>query len=343
MSLFAGILAAILIPLVLTVGCGIVWLVYRFGGGLKCAGITAGALVVLGLIAAVTMMSGGARIDASVVSKTENVTHSRNAVVPALIYQFVVQAQPGEGATEGSGDLVTLDLNAHDFDRLHVGDTIVLRVKGSGPFRVAHLDGAGLNLPWQRMSGLFGFVAGVGTIAAAGALAALVFVRGQWWWVAGGLVVLAAGLDIAAMHDAWAPRPVSGQGRTVSVTRVSQVLIYERYHRRPREVTLSPAYDEIELSLVPAPGFDPVRVIDRVDAMATPPLPGQAVNVVFDPKTPRAARLVGAHRSFALRAELGEFIWAIAKFVLPTLAFAGLCLWLARSRRKTAGAKAAGT
>lgn len=293
-----------------------------------------------GVVAACLLATAGRAADAGqaavILTKTETLHEVPYEVVPAISHAYAMTARLDTPSATGAGDVVNLDVTAVDFDRLHIGDRVNIQVAQFGPFRTAHLSGVGLRIPWQRFTALVALLARLMSAAAVIGLIAIAFLRVRWRILCTAVIVLAAVLDLWALHGAWSPHPQRGTARIIAISRVANVHFHWRSRHRDSDMTLLKPYDEVEMVLKPAPDRDPVRLVDRVDANSVGVRVGQDIPVAFDPAFSREARIVGGDRSYGVLALLTQALHVAGKAVFGALLLGGLCLWLIRARKPKA-------
>jgi len=303
-NLFASILAAVLVPLVLVVFSGTLWLAYRFGGR-KSAVL---ALVFTGGILALAvlwLMQSGTSGRAQIAAKIERITEAQGEILPAVRHELILQVRPLSNMTGDGGDLSTLNVSSQSFDRVHEGDVVPVTFVHFGPFRLTRLTGDGLNIPWQRLSGLMTLCAKFMTAAGLVCVLGILFLKGRGRWIAGSVIVVAVVMDILALHPEWESRPDQGRGIITQVTHVTAVELQS--DTGPAEnFTLRRPYDEVEFILKPNATTDPVKVVDRIDAKSMNFAVGQSVEVAYSPSSPREARIIGGKRSHVISGLLSE-------------------------------------
>lgn len=307
----------------------------------QCQGSTCGGGALWLVVVVLYLCAGASRAAdadqaAMILSKSETLHQVPYEVVPAVSHGYAMTARLNTAATAGTEGVVNLDVTEVDFDRLHVGDMVKVRVALFGPFRTAQLSGVGLRIPWQRFTALVALMARLLSAAAVICLIAVAFLQARLRILCAAVIVLALGLDLWALHGAWSPHPERGTARIVAISRVSNVHFHWRSRHRDSDMALLQPYDEVEMVLKPAPDKDPVRFIDRVDAGSVQLRVGQDVPVAFDPAFPREARLVDGGRSYGVLALLTQVLHVAAKALFGVLLLGGFYLWLIRKRKPKA-------
>ena len=200
-------------------------------------------------------------------------------------------------------------------------------------------------LAYLRNSGPLGLVAGlaVATLFSAIVLAGFLIFPILFWcwrrspgkgygWILLGSMALSAPLLYWRIPGP-APAPVGPEHQAVATVRQVHVVDHLWSNWKSAGQGLRKPFQMVDLAFTPPGATDPVHVLDRVDLNSVPGLQrGAEVRVSYPVQDARAARIVGATRTYAHDAliyflELTYLIAAFLAFlVFPTLHFFGKLL-----------------
>jgi hypothetical protein len=127
------------------------------------------------------------------------------------------------------------------------------------------------------------------------------------------------------------PRPVKAVVKQITLVRTIMDS-GRRYHEEP--IVLNHPYQLVQLQYTPQGRLEPVMAVDSIDSNSIPALTvGQVLNVDYDARNPRVARIPGATRMFREQAiwQLGLIYSVMVAVLLLLLLFAS------RSRRARKG------
>ena len=338
MNIVGGAVLLCLVMLGPLVGYGAYLILRRIKHGRLIGAMLAALFVVPAVLFGAEGLMGGKITSGVVVKKSDTVQLARLELIPRVIH--ILRVQVRDGGRDGGDNTFTLAIEPARIDRLREGQPVHLRQTGLGPVRFARLaDGPGwAQLPFLELRGLGALAAIAVTLLAVGLclLATIMRRRGPILAAAMVAIALALGLDAAATWPWWMPRPTDGSAKVIDIRTVRQALIgYGSHPRRSKLVTLPTPYDEVTLQLTPAPGADPVLVVDRVDKGSGGDLAiGGIASVAYAVSSPRDARLRQGTRTYAMNAYASRLGAMAVDVGLGVLVLLGIVLALSRLRRR---------
>jgi hypothetical protein len=350
--LVASIAALFVIPMVLWILVTIVGLLGRLFG--RPVGTPATVVFIGGLLAALIGVSlaldrDGQVLPAQVVDKVERVRIDQDGGWQqdwSIVARYDVAGKPLPPFTDkvsalfatnrpnGTIEIVTLSVDPALFDSMRRHDALALRVlRVGGVFSFVRLESQSTAsiVPWQLLP-----------------IAALVLGLVALGWVLrrarigqGLLVLLVVGALLYPLGRAMAEwrrhEDFSGFSETATATvtqvdRVEEISVGEE----SGQVRLAQPYDVLQLTIVPSADRDPILAVDAVDVAPGQPDPfekGEPVRIVYNPRSPREARVVGQGRTHYWQTTLG--VYREYAFVLAGIVALSLVLgWLGSRMRQ---------